>query len=185
MAAALKTFFSRIVRSSPSNFFSNVVHRSLPNFFSKEVQSRPPRLWVKFRDGGRPIPIDPSEATYVADLLKIIKEDFAPDLDLYSVGQLDLFKPDGKKLLNGDHLTSLSVAASHEMPLKVEPVSKKIYIRDVDENLRPLDSFTEEIIECEADIELIMEGIGSAFVKVSFPNKILTDFHDLEDGEKY
>jgi len=63
--------------------------------------------------------------------------------------------------------------------------SKTIYIRDIDEDCRPLDSYTEVLVECDADMKEIYEGKGSALYLLTEPKKRVTKFKQLKDGEKY
>ncbi|KAJ2986781.1 hypothetical protein HDV02_006571 [Globomyces sp. JEL0801] len=64
-------------------------------------------------------------------------------------------------------------------------VSKTVYIRDVDEDYKPLDSYTEVVVESDADLKEIYGSKGSALYLISEPKKRLTKFRQLKDGEKY
>jgi len=62
---------------------------------------------------------------------------------------------------------------------------KTIYIRDIDEECRPLDSYTEVLVGSDADMKEIYESKGSALYLLTEPKKLLTKFKQLKDGEKY
>jgi hypothetical protein len=72
------------------------------------------------------------------------------------------------------------------IPATQDPIaSKTIYIRDIDEECKPLDTCTEVLVECDADMERIYESKGSALYLITEPKKRLTKFKQLKDGEKY
>ena len=62
---------------------------------------------------------------------------------------------------------------------------KKIFIQDIDEECRPIDSFIAFVVENDADLKAIFEGKGSALYLLSDPKNLFTKFKQLIDGEKY
>jgi hypothetical protein len=93
----------------------------------------------------------------------------------------DLFKMDGLK--NNTSKTPLFVKV---IPTTQDTIaSKTIHIRDIDEECKPLDSYTEVVVECDAHIKEIYENKGSALYKITEPKKRITMFKQLKDGEKY
>ncbi len=72
-----------------------------------------------------------------------------------------------------------------ESPLFVKLSSKTIYIRNIDEECRPRDSFTEVVVEGDADMKEIYERKGSALYLITDPEKRITKFNQLKDGQKY
>ena len=63
--------------------------------------------------------------------------------------------------------------------------TKTIYIQDIDEECKPIDSYTEVVVECDAHMKEIYESKGSALYKITEPKKRLTMFKQLKDGGKY
>ncbi|CAM6081579.1 unnamed protein product [Calypogeia fissa] len=141
-------------------------------------------IWVRFGSHW-PVSIDPGNAKVVSQLLQIIKRTLSPATDPFSISELKLMKPNGLMALPKDQVDLLLPMVSYETPLCIVQPQKTIYIRNVDEDLRPLLSYTEVSVECNADVTLIWEGKGSGLIKLSHLGKKLTKFDQLEDGGRY
>ena len=72
-----------------------------------------------------------------------------------------------------------------QAPIHSHILSKTIFIQDIDEDCRPIDSFTKVIVENDADLKQIYEGKGSALFQLSNPKDRVTKMKQLIDGEKY
>ncbi|KAI3655834.1 hypothetical protein MP638_006493 [Amoeboaphelidium occidentale] len=96
------------------------------------------------------------------------KEALAPTLKMEDLLHTDAFKRN-----------------SDTSPLYTEIASKTIFIRDIDEECRPLKTFTKFLVENDAGLRGIFENKGSSLFRVSDPDKKITSFLQLEDGEKY
>ena len=64
-------------------------------------------------------------------------------------------------------------------------MSKTIFIQDIDEECRPIDSFTKVVVENEADLKQIYGGKGEALYLLSNPKDRVTKFKQLIEGETY
>jgi hypothetical protein len=64
-------------------------------------------------------------------------------------------------------------------------LSKTIFVQDIDEECRPVDSFTKVVVENNDDLKQIYEGKGSALYQLTNPKDRVTKFKQLIDGEKY
>lgn len=69
--------------------------------------------------------------------------------------------------------------------VKVNKHSKTIFIQNIDGECRPLDIFTECLVENIADMKEIYEQKGSALYKLGQPNHIVTKSNQLIEGGKY
>ncbi|OAJ38592.1 hypothetical protein BDEG_22500 [Batrachochytrium dendrobatidis JEL423] len=65
------------------------------------------------------------------------------------------------------------------------PAQKTIFIQDIDEECRPLDSFSKYLVESNDDLKQILEGKGSALYQLFNPKDKIIKFKQLIDGEKY
>ena len=81
--------------------------------------------------------------------------------------------------------TPLYVKVLQQAPLSSHILSKSIFIQDIDEECRPIDSFTEVVVENDADLKQIYGGKGEALYQLANPKKRITKFKQLIDGEKY
>ena len=61
-----------------------------------------------------------------------------------------------------------------QAPIHSHILSKTIFIQDIDEECRPIDSFTEFVVENDADLKQIFEGKGSALQPEERHHKIQT-----------
>lgn len=148
------------------------------------------KLWVKHNGS-------PSTKVPVKGCINI--DDFAEKVkqELNITSQVALFASlDKEPLRPGLEITELLKTDqfknnSDQTPLLIIPTtqdaiaSKTIYIRDIDDECKPLDAYTEVVVECDDDLKEIYESKGSALYLVTEPKKLLTKFKQLKDGEKY
>jgi hypothetical protein len=150
------------------------------------------KLWVK-HNGGQAIQVSTCGCLNISDFAKAIKRELSPELNSYSPAQLTLHKTLTDAPLEPDFLlSSISTAGqSAKLPLFVKTqesittTQKTIFVQDIDEECRPVDSFTEVIVENDVDLKQIFEGKGSALYLLSNPKKRITKFKQLIDGERY
>ncbi|KAI8896917.1 hypothetical protein BC833DRAFT_658974 [Globomyces pollinis-pini] len=140
-----------------------------------------PKIWVKFNEN-QATQVTTKNCTDVTDFIKNIKK----ELHCLSSFEITL------------HVTDKSDAISPKVPIAeafknnsdinpfyVKILSKTIFIQDIDIDRHPIDSFGEYVVENDADIIQIFEGVGSALYSLTNPNKCITKFKQLVDGEKY
>lgn len=150
------------------------------------------KLWVK-HNGAPSIKVSINGCIDIDDFAEKVKQKLNTNSQVALFSSLDKepIKPGLtiKELLKTDALKK----NSDEYPLFVKLIpasldsiaSKTIYIRDIDEECRPLDSYTEVLVESDADMKEIYESKGSALYLLTEPKKRLTKFKQLKDGEKY
>ena len=147
------------------------------------------KLWIK-PTGGLPTQVPIRGCTDIDDFAQRVRQELSVNCQVAVFSSLDK-KPLDPRLAIKDLLkTDDFKNNSGESPLFVKlfpPVgqdataSKTIYIRDVGS----LDSYTEFMVESDADIKRICEAEGLALYLVSEPAKLLTKFTQLKHGEKY
>jgi len=152
------------------------------------------KLWFK-HNGSQAITVSTSGCENVSDLTKAIKKEFSPKLNSYSSDQLTLHKkltdPPIRPGLTIAELSKFSEPNTDESPLFVKTqeantkIQKTIFIQDIDEECRPVDSFTKVIVENKDDLKQIFAGKGEALYQLSNPKKRITKFNQLIDGERY
>jgi hypothetical protein len=148
-------------------------------------------LWIK-HNGNLPVKVSTSGCTDISDFVKEIKKELSPKLNSYSRDQITIHKTLTDAALEPDLLLSnVSTAGlSAKSPLIVKhqestTTEKIIFIQDIDGECRPLDSFTEVVVETEDDLMQIFEGKCLALYLLSNPKKRVTKVKQLIDGEKY
>ena len=150
------------------------------------------KLWVK-NNGSPSIKVSIENCTDIDDFAKKVKQELntISQVALYTSIEKEALRPGLKitELFNRDEF----MKNSDQRPLFVklipeiqDPIeSKTIYIRDIDEECKPLDTFTQVVVENDADMKEIYENNGSALYLITDPKKRLTKFKQLKDGEKY
>jgi hypothetical protein len=66
--------------------------------------------------------------------------------------------------------TPLYVKVIQQAPISSHVFSKTIFIQDIDEECRPVNSFTEFVVENDADFKQIYGRKGEALYQLSNPN---------------
>jgi hypothetical protein len=154
--------------------------------------STPSKIWVKL-NGGPSSQVPISGCTNIDDFAKKVQKEFMINSQVTLFGSLDkkslrpglqikdFFKTDDFK-----NNTDESPLFAKIIPIsKDEIASKIIYVRDIDGECRPLDSFTDVLIESDADVKEIYEGKGSALYQITQPKSRVTKLKQLKHGEKY
>ena len=147
------------------------------------------KLWVK-HNGAPATQVPFNGCTNVDDFSKKVKQELNTNCQvaLFSSLHKEPIKP---WLLISELLKTDLNSGESPLFVKLIPVtndsiaSKTIYITDIDEECRPLDSFTEVLVESDADMKEIYESKGSALYLLTEPKTRLTKFKQLKDGEKY
>jgi hypothetical protein len=127
----------------------------------------------------------------ISDFTVAIKKKLSPKLNAFSSDQLTIHKTltvaPLRPGLTIEELSTFVEPNTDESPVfvKTQESIKNIFVQDIDEECRPLDSFTEVVVRKEADLKQIFEGKGSALYLLSNPKKRITLLEQLVDGEKY
>ncbi|KAJ8322660.1 hypothetical protein O5D80_008203 [Batrachochytrium dendrobatidis] len=112
----------------------------------------------------------------ISDLAEAIKQKLPNQLADFAPNQLTLHKTLDDAALKPDlPLASISTAG----------LSAKLPLIDIDEECRPLDSFSKYLVESNDDLKQILEGKGSALYQLFNPKDKIIKFKQLIDGEKY
>lgn len=150
------------------------------------------KLWVK-HNGSPSVKVPIHGCKDLDDFVENVKKKLNTSSQIALFTSLDkqALRPglEIKKLLNTESFKN----NTDESPLFVKIIpatqdsiaSKTIYIRDIDEECQPIDSYTEVLVESDADMKEIYESKGSALYLITEPKKRLTKFKQLKDGEKY
>ena len=152
------------------------------------------KLWVK-HNGSQAIKVSTAGCKDISDFAEAIKQKLSPKLNSYSADQLTLHKTltDAplRPGLTIEELSKFVEPNTDESPLFVKTqesittVQKTIFVQDIDEDCRPVDSFAEFIVENNDDLKQIFEGKGSALYQLSNPKDRVTKMKQLIDGERY
>ena len=150
------------------------------------------KLWIK-HNGCPSTQVPIKDCINIDDFAKKVKQELntSSQVALYSSLEKEALRPGLKitELFNKDEFMNNSDQRPlfvKIIPLTQDPLeSKTIYIRDIDDECKPLDTFTEVVLENDADMEKIYESKGSALYLINEPKKRLTKFKQLKDGEKY
>jgi hypothetical protein len=126
-------------------------------------------------DFAKRVKLELNTNSQVAIYTSLDKEPIKPWLKMAEILKADLMNNSGESPL------FVKIIPATQDPI----ASKTIYIRDIDEECQPLDSYTEVVVESDADMEKIYESKGSALYLITEPKKRLTKFKQLKDGEKY
>ena len=129
----------------------------------------------------------------ISDLAKAIKQKFPNQFSAVDSNQISIHQSLQDAPLEPDlPLASISTAGlSAKLPLIVKtlgssaPAQKTIFIQDIDEECRPLDSFSKYLVESNDDLKQILEGKGSALYQLFNPKDKIIKFKQLINGEKY
>jgi len=151
-----------------------------------------PKLWVK-HNGSQAIKVSTAGCKDISDFAKAIKKELPQQLSAFDSNQLTLHKTLTDAALEPDiPIVSISDAGlSAKSPLFVKTqesitaTQKTIFVQDIDEECRPVDSFTKVIVENNDDLKQIFEGKGSALYQLSNPKDRVTKMKQLIDGERY
>jgi hypothetical protein len=149
------------------------------------------KLWIK-HNGNQAIKVSTAGCLNISDLAKAIKKELSPTLNPYSSAQLTLHKTLADTPLEPDFLlSSISCAGqSAKLPLFVKtpesiPTTEKtIFIQDIDIECRPIDSFTEVVVENDNDLKDALEE-GTSLYQSSNPKIRIAKFKQLINGERY
>jgi len=150
------------------------------------------KLWVK-HNGAPATQVPIQGCTNIDDFAEKVKQKLNTNSQVALFSSLDKEALDPGLAINELLKTEYSKKNSSKIPLFVKLIpasldsiaSKTIYIRDIDEECRPLDSYTEVSVESDADMKEIYESKGSALYLLTEPKKRLTKFKQLKDGGKY
>lgn len=150
------------------------------------------KLWVK-HNGGPSIKVPINGCNDLDDFAKKVKQELNTNSQVSVFSSLDkealdpgltikdLLKMDGLK--NNNSKTPLFVKL---IPTTQDPIaSKTIYVQDIDEECKPVDRFTEVVVENDTDLRQILGSKGEALYLLSNPKKRITKLKQLIDGEKY
>ena len=169
---------------------SKIVSPRLLRYYSASIAKN---LWIK-HNGGPSTQVPAKDCINVDDFAEKVKQKLSTNFQVALYSSI-LEKEPIKPWLKMDDLLKMEGLKNNsgESPLfvKLIPVtqdsiaSKTIYIRDIDEECRPLDSFTEVLVQSDADMKEIYERKGSALYLITEPKKRLTKFNQLKDGGKY
>jgi hypothetical protein len=149
------------------------------------------KLWVK-HNGSPSIKVPIKGCNDLDDFAKKVKQELntSSQIALFTsldkepldpgLGLNDLLKPD---IVNNTSKSPLFVKI---IPTTQDPIaSKTIYVQDIDEECKPVDRFTEVVVENDADLRQILGSKGEALYQLSNPKKRITKLKQLIDGEKY
>ncbi len=150
------------------------------------------KLWVK-HNGSPSTQVLVNGCINVDDFAKKVKQELNTSSQIALFTSLDqkALRPGLalKDLLKTDDFknnTDVSPLFVKIIPATQDPIaSKTIYIQDIDEECKPLDSYSKFLVESDADLKEIYESKGSALYLISEPKTKLTKFKQLKDGEKY
>ena len=150
-------------------------------------------LWAKL-NGNQAVQVSTVGRSNIDGFKKNLKIELFPRLNSFSVDEITIQQTLSSEPLQPDCLLStVKSGLSANEPLIVKVIehqanpkpSKTIFIQDIDDECRPIDSFTEALIESDEDVKAIIGIKGEALVKLSQPKKRLTKYSKIEDGEKY
>lgn len=146
------------------------------------------KLWIKF-NGNQSIQVPTEGCVNIADFTKKVKQELSPRLNSFSIDEITIHQSKEHAAFEPDELLKniSSFGLSAKTPLFVKPTvpTKTIFIQEVDEEYRPIESFTKATVESDADVDRIIGKKGEALYKISNPNERITKFKQIEDGEKY
>ncbi|EGF83440.1 hypothetical protein BATDEDRAFT_85917 [Batrachochytrium dendrobatidis JAM81] len=149
-------------------------------------------LWVK-HNGGPSTQVSTKSCINIDDFAKKVKQELntSSQIALFTSLDKEALRPGlaVKELLKTDEFKN----NTDESPLfvKIIPVtsdsiaSKTIYVQDIDEECKPVDRFTEVVVENDTDLRQILGSKGEALYQLSNPKKRITKLKQLIDGEKY
>jgi hypothetical protein len=144
------------------------------------------KLWVKF-NGNQSIQVPTEDCVNIADFTEKVKQKLPNQLLNFDSNQITIHQSKEHAAFEPDELLKniSSFGSSAKTPLFVGTSTKTIYIQEVDEEYRPIESFTKVTVESDADVKDIIGKKGEALYKISNPNERITKFKQIEDGEKY
>jgi hypothetical protein len=151
-------------------------------------------VWVK-HNGSQAIQVSTAGCEDISDLVKAIKNELPKQLAAFDSSQLTVHKSlTDAPLRPGLAMEELSQFVdpnTKESPLFVKTqeimtaTQKTIFVQDVVDEHDPMDSFTEFVVENDADLRQIFRGCGSALYQLSNPQVRVTKMKQLIDGESY
>jgi hypothetical protein len=143
---------------------------------------------VKF-NGNQSIQVPTDDCVNIADFTEKVKQKLPNQLFKFDSNQITIHQSKEHAAFEPDELLTniSSFGASAKTPLFVKTIvpTKTIFIQEVDEEYRPIESFTKFSVQCDSDIDKIIGKKGEALYKISNPNEGITKFSQIEDGEKY
>ena len=72
------------------------VHYRIFSFVKVYMESADQKVWVK-HEAGHAVKVSVPSSCDVSDLIKVIKGELSPDLDAFSVGRIELTKPEEER----------------------------------------------------------------------------------------
>ena len=150
------------------------------------------KLWIK-HNGNQATQVSTAGCLNISDFAEAVKKKLPKQLSAFDSNQLTLHKSLTDAPFEPDFLlSSISDAGlSAKFPLFVKTqesitaTQKTIFVRDIDEECRPVDSFTEVVVENDVDLKQIFARKGEALYLPTNPKTRITKFRQLIDGETY
>lgn len=160
------------------------------------------RLWVKY-NGSQAFIVSTAGCRVISEFTEVIRLKLPKQLAAFDSNELTIHKTLTDAALSpGLSIADLSKYVDPntvESPLFVKIqesitfaqkatdtiAQKSIFIQDIDDECRPIDSFSMFVVESNDDLIRIFEGKGSALSQLSNPKDKITKFKQLIEGERY
>jgi hypothetical protein len=151
----------------------------------RRISSTLPGVWLKY--GKHTFKVAIATGDCVADLAERALFKLPKTFEGYDLFDLNAHTAvNGVALSPGTSVASLIANNSESLAIVLKNATKTIYIRNVDENSKMLDSFTETTLTSDLAVkELHQSAQGSRLLLTSDPTVRLTTLDRLQDGGYY